>query len=175
MKMGSDQGTARALLIGAALLIVGALFFGILLVAGVFSVTRNGFNTVASLVSIAVLMIVAGVGVLAVTLGKGLHSTKIDANAPMLRATGAKIIARYAIDSFGEMAFPSEYEPELTLKYYIQVMLPNYEKLEFQCAAETYFFSGEGMTGTIEYQKNWLARFTPERGRGEEVRDPFAS
>ena len=74
------------------------------------------------------------------------------------------IIAKTACDATGNMLMDvgEGYETD-DAKFFVRIKGPDGARTEMKCSYETYVTIGEGQTGDLAVQGNWIGSFTPYR------------
>ncbi len=118
-----------------------------------------------NLVPLAITFILIGVLMMGGAVGYGLWREANKNKGPTADYEGSKVLARYAYSRQGQL-LTAEWEIESAddPKYYVRMRLPSGESVELECAPQTYFQAGEGMTGTARVQGKWLGQFSQQVG-----------
>jgi hypothetical protein len=147
---GAEKAIALGLGGGVAALILGVL----LVLLGM--VTQMGI-----VVAFAFLLILAGVIVLAVSLGTGLKRNKSQFDGPQTTYEDVKIVVRAAYNDQAQLVTSDWDLEEPGVRFYVKVELRPGNRIEFECARETFYSCGEGMSGSVNVRGKWLGLFTP--------------
>ena len=97
----------------------------------------------------------------------GVVSSGAESRGARREVPHAKVVARYVLSPDGLLhTDPNDIEMVERPKYYVRLAFPGQGSLELQTSPETFWYAGEGMTGTAEVQGRWLGRFLPYVGAG---------
>jgi hypothetical protein len=146
----AEKAIATGLGGGVAAIIVGILLciFGLVAQMGL-------------LIAFGSVVFVGGVIALALSLGTGLKRTRTSFDGPPSSYQDVKIVLRSAYDDRAQIVL-SEFDMEqLDCRFYVKVELTPGNRIEFECARETFFTCGEGMRGDVSVRGKWLGQFIP--------------
>jgi len=111
---------------------------------------------------VGIVVALGGIGMTLAGIVLGLRAAKRPAHSlPVESAEDCRIIARFSMNRQGEMLFDLDPDSTQELRHFVQVLLADGRRAEFKCAPEVFFTCGEGMKGLVEFQGDWLGRFTP--------------
>ena len=162
MKPPTVDSMSNQMMVGAGLMAGGFVGFLVSLI----------FFKSMVLGGLCVIAVIAGVFVLATTLGTGFRWNKANASATEeVSYDNCYIVARYAINEIGETVF-SDFDPDdLMVKLYVQIEIPGSRPHEYRTTSGVWGQCGEGMRGIARIQGDWLASFQMVRPSSS---DPMA-
>lgn len=154
-------------LAGIGVAILGVIFFAMALVTG-------GLGGPLG-VAIFLLAIVVGLVLVGVGITNGLKKVKSDthANAPTVYPE-SRVVARFGMNSLGEMLFTIEDDEIEELDYYVQLEFPDGRKGEFRAAWPVFCASLEGQRGEAVIQGDMLLRFIRHAGVAQDPGNHYA-
>lgn len=87
-----------------------------------------------------------------------------------------QIVARYAYDAQGRMSFDVPPDDAWEHKFYVKIAFEDARRGEFRAPWPVYCMCGEGLLGTVEFQGDWIGKFTPDVAAApprQDMIDPF--
>ncbi len=167
---------------GALLLVCGLGGTWVFSMAGVFhgTFTREaGTNRIRDAgtmnwVPLTILMMAVGVILCLAGFGYAWYNIATERSGVQKTVDNVKVLARYAANRAGDML--TEYyqieEARGTVRFYVRLMLPTRETLEFECSESVFNSCGEGMFGRVVLQNKWLGQFIGYVGSPVQPNDP---
>lgn len=108
------------------------------------------------------LMIGAGIIAIAFGIVVGFMANAATKAGSEKREANCRIMARYGVDSQGDIVTADFAEMSDDVRTYIRLYSPTKGALEYECAYPVWCQCGEGMLGTAVTQGRWLSSFIPQ-------------
>lgn len=161
---GREKRIGCMLFAGVGLIILGFFLFGAMLLIGLTSAASplNGDRTILNLSSLPLILVVAGI---LISIGCLVRMWWIPSQqgrqGTVVEHPDMYVVSRFAMDRNQLMQFPTDSSFADELTFYVQLQWPDGRRAELRTRMETYFATGEGMTGTASIQGDWLGKFVP--------------
>jgi len=136
-------------------LLYGAICAGL----GLVVLMLGMITQVTGLMILGPLMVLGGIVSVGMGLGKGMAEHNRRFEGPEQLYSDVKILSRSAFDNLSRMVFLDYELEDEGVRFYVNIELSAGNKIEFECAKETWYSCGEGSRGDARTQGKWLTQY----------------
>ncbi len=139
---------------------------GVAVIVGGFVLAALGLLLGAIATVLGIMAILGGIAWVSFSLYQGIQKNNTAFDGPAQVYEDVKILSRSAYDGSARLLIEEWEMEEPDTRFYVKIELARENRIEFECARETYFYCGEGSRGDATTQGKWLSQYVATMGPG---------